>query len=156
MASPSITYTSPTDGRTPVGSPAPSQLLLHRVPSPNQLAQHQYVQSPRSVPSSDHLFHYSTPSEHFEYDHSQELYVNNDQMFEYNGNGALQVDQQFVQQQLSPNGESTNLMFMVDLSRLYLTVALCADSTPHSHAPSIRESIQCPRTCIVDPLLRRQ
>jgi hypothetical protein len=144
MASPSITYPSPTDGHTPVGSPAPSQILLHRVSSPNHLAQHQYVESPRSVPSSDHVFHYSTPSEHFEYDHSQELYIHNEQMYEYNGNGSLQVEQQFVQQHLSPSGETTNLMFMVDLSRSYLTVAFCTNSTSYSYAPRICEPVPRP------------
>jgi len=117
MASPSITYASPGDGHTPVGSPVPSQIHFNRVASPNHLSQSQYIDSPRSVPSSDQVFQYSTPSEHnFDYDHSQELYVNNEHMYDYNSNGGLQVEQQFVQQQLSPNGETTNLMFMVSLS----------------------------------------
>ena len=117
MASPSITYASPGDGHTPVGSPVPSQIHFNRVASPNHLSQSQYIDSPRSVPASDHVFQYSTPSEqHFDYDHSQELYVNNEHMYDYNSNGGLQVEQQqFVQQQLSPNGETTNLMFMVSL-----------------------------------------
>ena len=143
MASPSITYASPGDGHTPVGSPTPSQILLHRVASPNHLAQHHYVESPRSVPSSDHVFQYSTPlnEQHFDYDHNQELYVNNEHMYDYNSNGNLQVDQHFVPQQLSPNGETTNLMFMVCRLRLYLTVAFRTNSTPDSYALGFRKPV---------------
>lgn len=154
MASPTISYPSPGGGHAPAGSPAPSQILLHRVASPNHLAQSQYIDSPRSVPSSDHVFQYSTPSEHnFEYDNSQELYVNNEQMYDYNSNGGIHVEQQFVPQELSSNGETTNLMFMVYPLQLYLTVAFRANSTPYSNALSLRKPIPCPWTKLDDTVL---
>ena len=122
MTSPSLAYGSPSDGHTPVGSPAPSQIFLHRVASPNHLAsQHTYVDSPRSVPVDYSQYSAPTEQQHFEYDHSQELYANDDpHIYDFGPNGALHVDQQFVTQQLGQNGDHNNLLFMVSpLSYLF-------------------------------------
>ena len=110
MASPAITYSSP-EGHTPVGSPAPSQILLHRVASPNHLVQHTYVESPRSVPADYQP--YSAPAEHFEYEHTPEMYANDDpHIYDFGPNGSLPVDHQFVQPQV-PQPDANNLLFMV-------------------------------------------
>jgi hypothetical protein len=106
MASPTLSYSSPlpVDGHTPIGSPLPSQILLHRVASPNHLVaqQQHFVDSPRSVP---HEFsQYSAPSDHFEFEqaHTPNAYLNEEpQMYEFNANGAMVVDPQFAEPQPS-------------------------------------------------------
>jgi|SRR5271154_2269063 len=114
MASPALSYASPSEGHTPIGSPAPSQILMHRVASPNHLAsQHHYVESPRSVPHD--YSQYPTPAEthaQVAFDHpTPELYVNDDpHIYDY----PLPVDPQFVQQ-ISPNQDAHPVMFMVSL-----------------------------------------
>jgi hypothetical protein len=115
MASPALTYSSPGDSHTPIGSPAPSQILLHRVASPNHLASHHaYVDSPRSVPV-EYSQQYSAPTEqHFEYEQTPELYVNEDpHIYDFGPNGALPVDPQFVQPQIQQSTDANNMMFMV-------------------------------------------
>jgi hypothetical protein len=99
-----------------MGSPAPSQIFLQRVASPNQLApQRTYVDSPRSVPND--YSPYSVPVEpQFEFDQSQELYVNvNDDphIYDLGPTGAIPVEPQFVQPQIAQPAESSNLLFMV-------------------------------------------
>jgi hypothetical protein len=108
-------YASPDGHHTPVGSPAPSQILLQRVASPNHLAsqqqQHTYVDSPRSVPIDYTQYHTPQEQQHFEYDQSQELYTHDEHIYDFGPNGALPVDPQFMSQQMHP--ENNNLMFMV-------------------------------------------
>jgi hypothetical protein len=117
MASPAPNYSSPSEGHTPIGSPAPSQILLHRVASPNHLGQHSYVESPRSVPVD--YSQYSGQSEHFEYEHTPELYVNDDEhIYDFGPNGALQVEHQFVPPQM-PQPDN-NLLFMVVAQNIQL------------------------------------
>lgn len=146
MASPAITYSSPSDSHTPIGSPAPSQILLHRVASPNHLAsQHVYVDSPRSVPM-EYSQQYSVPTEqHFDYEQSPEMYVNEDpHIYDLGPNGALPMDPQFVQPQIQQSVDANNLMFMVLFHFIYLslikTVNLHSTSTTHSYARTICES----------------
>jgi len=113
MASPALSYASPSEGHTPIGSPAPSQILLHRVASPNHLASHQYVESPRSVPHD--YSQYPTPTETHgpvTFDHpTPELYANDDpHIYDY----PLPGDPQFVHQQISPQ-DAHPMMFMVSI-----------------------------------------
>ncbi len=138
MASPAITY-SPPEGHTPVGSPAPSQILLHRVASPNHLVQHTYVDSPRSVPAD--YQQYSAPAEHFEYEHTPETYINDDpHIYDFGPNGALPVDHQFVQPQVS-QADVNNLLFMVlSLTSILTIVSRCTSSTANSYARTVRKS----------------
>jgi len=114
MASPALTYASPSDGRhTPIGSPAPSQILLQRVASPNHLGQHAYIESPRSIPDN---FHYSAaPEQQFDYEQNSEMYVNEDpHIYDFGPNGALPADTQFVQQQVPSQGDISHVpMFLV-------------------------------------------
>jgi len=130
MTSPSLQYVSPSEGHTPIGSPAPSQILLHRVSSPNHLvSQHQYVDSPRSVPLDYSQQQYTAPSEQqFEYEHTPEIhppemYVNDDpHIYDFGPNGALPPDPQFAhpqmpqqqqQQQQHPQQEANHFMYAV-------------------------------------------
>jgi len=112
-----MSYPSPAEGHTPhtMGSPAPSQLLLHRVASPNHLAgQRLYAESPRSVPA-DYSQQYPSQEQpqQFEYEQTQELYMNDDHIYDFGPNGALPLEPQFVQPQPHPASEATNLMFNV-------------------------------------------
>ena len=111
MASPAINYASPSEGHTPIGSPTPSQILLQRVASPNHLGQHSYVESPRSVPVDYNQ--YSSQAEHFEYEHTPELYVNDPHIYGFGHNEALSVDHQFVQPQMPQPDANNNLLLMV-------------------------------------------
>ena len=138
MTSPSLQYASPSEGHTPIGSPAPSQIFLHRVASPNHLAsQHQYVDSPRSVPVDYSQQQYSAPSEqHFEYEHTPEIhtpemYVNDDpHIYDFGPNGALQTDAQFAhpqmpqqqQQQQQQQPEPSHFMYAVRFSHFCVLI----------------------------------
>jgi hypothetical protein len=118
MSSQAISYPSPAEGHTPhaMGSPTPSQLLLHRVASPNHIAaQRLYADSPRSVPV-DYSQQYPSQEQQqqqFEYDQSQEIYVNDDHIYDFGPNGALPVEPQFVQSQPPQPSEAASLMFNV-------------------------------------------
>ena len=119
MTSPSLQYHSPSEGRTPIGSPVPSQILLHRVASPNNLAsQHQYVDSPRSVPVDYSQQYPAPPDQRFEYEHTPEIqtpemYVNDDpRIYDFGPNGALQPDVQFAQPQIHQQ-EPNHFMYAV-------------------------------------------
>jgi hypothetical protein len=138
MASPTITYASPSEGHTPIGSPVPSQIRLQRVASPNHIvSQHGYVDSPRSVPAE--YSQYSAPTEHFEYDQGQELYVNDDpHVYDFGPGGPLPVEHQFVQPQQNVDA---NLLYMVPVDRSSLTIVPCSpNSTTHAHAWTFRKS----------------
>jgi hypothetical protein len=114
-----LNYPSPGDGHTPIGSPAPSQMLMHRVASPNHLAGHghSYVDSPRSVPTDFSQSSYATQSEQsFEYAHTPEAEYSTDDphIYDFGPNGPLPVDHQFMQPQLSqPSSEPSNMLFVV-------------------------------------------
>src|SRR5438046_10410661 len=109
IASPALNY-SPPEGHTPIGSPAPSQMFLHRGASPNHLSQHSYVDSPRSVPTEYSQYN-SGQTEHFEYENTPELFVNDDShIYDFGPIGAL-PDPQFVQPDLS-QADTNNLLFM--------------------------------------------
>jgi hypothetical protein len=150
MTSPSLQYASPSEGHhTPIGSPAPSQILLHRVASPNHLAsQHHYVDSPRSVPV-DYAQQYSAPTEqHFEYEHTPEMhtpemYVNDDpHIYDFGPNGALQPEPQFAHPQMHQQQEANNFIYTVFffLVLLLIEVSCPPTSTTDSHARAIRKS----------------
>jgi len=116
MGSPALNYPSPVDGRTPIGSPAPSQILLNRVASPNHLSQHQYVDSPRSIPAEFSQPYPAQTEQSFDYAHTPEEYAAEDpHIYDFGPNGPLPVDPQFAQPQLShpPPAEPANLLFVV-------------------------------------------
>jgi hypothetical protein len=112
MTSPAITYASPSEAHTPIGSPASSQILLRRVASPNHLASaHHYVESPRSVPVE---YAYEREQERFHYEQSQEIYVNDDpHIWDLGPNGPLNVEPQFPQTDMSQNGDNSHFLYMV-------------------------------------------
>lgn len=118
MSSPALNYPSPTDGHTPIGSPVPSQMLLHRVASPNHLSQHSYVDSPRSVPAEFSQQYSSQTEQCFEYAHTSEEYPAEDpHIYDFGPNGPLPVDHHFGQPQLSQSHvEPNNLLFVVTTS----------------------------------------
>lgn len=142
MTSPSITYASPSDGHTPIGSPAPSQILLQRVASPNHLASQQtYVNSPRSVPSEYSQLQ-APVEQQFDYEQNPELYANDDpHIYDFGPNGPLPVESRFVQPQIPQNAETNNLLFMVSFSPLIhrlTVVARGTNTTTLSIASTIR------------------
>lgn len=112
MASPSLSYASPSEAHSTIASPAPSQILLKRVASPNHLGQPQYVDSPRSVPLEYAQYH--TPEHQFEYEGQQEIYVNEDpHMYDFAPNN-VPVEHHFVPSQSSqPNEPNTNMLYAV-------------------------------------------
>jgi hypothetical protein len=133
MSSQAMSYPSPGDGHTPhtMGSPVPSQLLLHRVASPNHLVgQRLYGESPRSVPA-DYPQHYPSSQEQqqFEYEQAQELYINDDHIYDFGPNGALPVEPQFVQPQPPPSEQA--LMYNVSHLVANLTNSLPAYKSNH-------------------------
>jgi len=123
MASPSLSYPSPSDAHSSIPSPAPSQILLKRVASPNHhLVQPQYVDSPRSVPIEYAHYQPATAVEpplpphqhqHYEYQDHQEVYVNDDpHMYDF-GPNAVPIDPQFVNSPSSQPEQNTNLLYAV-------------------------------------------
>jgi hypothetical protein len=131
MASPTLSYVSPSDAHSTIGSPAPSQILLKRVASPNHLGQPQYVESPRSVPLE--YSHYHTPNEsQFEYS-EQEVYVNEDPHV-YDFPNGVPVDQQYVPSHGPQHPNPTNNMLFAVLSYLVCLTLVPRRSNTATHA----------------------
>jgi|SRR5579862_7272370 len=130
MASPSFSYASPSEAHSSIASPAPSQILLKRIASPNHLVQPQYLESPRSVPIEYSQYH--TPEHQFEYQEQPEIYVNEDpHMYDF-GPNSVHVEQQFVPSQSPQISEpNNNMLYAVShsLSRLIIVADPSATTT---------------------------
>jgi hypothetical protein len=145
MSSPAITYASPyaspSEAHTPIGSPAPSQILLRRVASPNHLASQRYVESPRSVPVDYSQYEQREQHEQFQYEQSQEMYGNDDpHIYDFGPNGPLPVDPQFQQQDISQNGDAGHFLYMVCDPKPVLTIACSPSATADPDARTIRST----------------
>jgi len=130
-----MAYASPADSHTPIGSPAPSQLFMHRVASPNHLVNsQQYADSPRSVPVE--YTHYAAPTsqpteQRYEFQNNQEMFTNDDHIYDFGPNGALPVEPQFAHPDMSQNGANGangNFLYMVWSRSSSLTAASQRDT----------------------------
>src|ERR1700736_5906283 len=146
MTSPTITYASPQDSHTPIGSPASSQILLRRVASPNHLASaHHYVESPRSVPV-DYSQYEQLQREQFQYEQPQEMYVTDDpHIYDFGPNGPLPVEPQFAQPEMGHNGDASHFMYMVLAIKGRINSSL---PSKYSHPPPCSRSLQITSTTI--------
>jgi hypothetical protein len=150
MSSSAVNYPSPTDGHSQIGSPVPSQMLLHRVSSPNHLTQHSYVESPRSVPAEFSHPYSNQTEQSFEYAHIPEEYAAEDpHIYDFSPNGLLPTDPHFVQSQ-SPHpssAEAANLLFVVR-TMPHFSANLAATTSPsnpstYSNASIRKQHVSC-------------